>query len=135
MRLPSGQDVARAMGVTPLTDDNIKIGKFTGDKADIITTIDKVGDGKGFVGNCPLWTYALAETIESTDALKTLEGDKKITSRRLGPVGGRIVAETFVGLLLADSSSFVNLNPLWKPALAINGVFGLRELIKRALEG
>jgi hypothetical protein len=135
MRLPSGQDVARAMGVTPLTDDNIKIGKFTGDNADIITTIDKVGDGKGFVGNCPLWTYVLAETIESTDTLKTLEGNKKITSRRLGPVGGRIVAETFVGLLLADSSSFVNLNPLWKPALAINGVFGLRELIKRALEG
>lgn len=135
MRLPSGQDVARAMGVTPLTDDKILIGKFTGDKADIVTTIDKVGDGNGFVGNCPLWTYVLAETIESIDTLKTLQGDKKITTRRLGPVGGRIVAETFVGLLLADSSSYVNLNPLWRPTLAINGAFGLRELIQRALEG
>ena len=47
MRLPSGQDVARAMGVTPLTDDKILIGKFTGDKADIVITINKVGDGKG----------------------------------------------------------------------------------------
>jgi hypothetical protein len=30
----------------------------------------------------------------------------------------------------------VSLNPLWEPTtMAVNGVFGLRELIKRALEG
>jgi hypothetical protein len=51
-------------------------------------------------------------------------------------VGGRIVAETFVGLLLADSSSYVNLDPLWEPpTLKKERVFGLRELIKHALEG
>jgi hypothetical protein len=137
MRLPNGQDVARAMGLVPLTDDKIVIGKFTGDPADIkAASIASVGDGKGFVGNCPLWTYVLAETIESKVTVKTLQGDKHITTRKLGPVGGRIVAETFVGLLLADSSSYVSLNPLWEPtAMAVNGVFGLRELIKRALEG
>src|SRR5215472_12850447 len=135
MRLPTGQDIARAMGLVPLKDNQIRIGKFTGDPADIVTTVDKVGDGKGFVENCPLWTYVLAETIESTDTLKTLQGDKKITTRRLGPVGGRIVAETFVGLLLADSSSYLSLDPLWEPKLAIEGVFGLRELVLRALEG
>jgi hypothetical protein len=135
MRLPTGQDIARAMGLVPLKDNQIRIGKFTGDPADIVTTVDKVGDGKGFVENCPLWTYVLAETIESTDTLKTLQGDKKITTRRLGPVGGRIVAETFVGLLLADSSSYLSLDPLWEPKLAIDGVFGLRELVLRALEG
>jgi len=135
MRLPSGQEIARAMSLAPLTDDNIKIGKFTGDKADIVTTIDKVGDGS-FVGNCPLWTYVLAETVESTVTVKTREGNKPIKTRKLGPVGGRIVAETFVGLLLADSSSYVNLDPLWEPTkLMDDGVFGLRELIKRALEG
>jgi hypothetical protein len=49
MRLPSGQDVARAMGVTPLTDDKILIGKFTGDKADIISSqpSTKLAMGKG----------------------------------------------------------------------------------------
>ena len=76
-----------------------------------------------------------AETVESTVVLKTLEGDKPIKTRKLGPVGGRIVAETFVGLLLADSSSYISLNPLWEPTLKVNGVFGLRELIQHALEG
>jgi len=136
LRLPNGQDVARAMGLFPLTDDKIIIGKFTGDPADIVSTIDKVGDGTSFVGNCPLWTYILAETVESTVTVKTLQGDKPIKTRKLGPVGGRIVAETFVGLLLADSSSYVSLDPLWQPTtLKVNGVFGLRELIQRALEG
>jgi hypothetical protein len=135
MRLPSGQDVARAMGVAPLPDEQILIGKFTGDKADIVSPIAKLGDGKAFVGNCPLWAYILAETVESTVVVKTLDGDKPIKTRKLGPVGGRIVAETFVGLLLADSSSLLNLNPLWEPPLKLNGVFGLRELIMRALEG
>jgi hypothetical protein len=136
MRLPSGQDIARAMGLVPLTDDQIKIGKFTGDKADIVTTIDKVGDGVSFVGNCPLWAYVLGETVESTVTVKTLQGDKPIKTRKLGPVGGRIVTETFAGLLLADSSSYVSLDPRWEPtALKVNGVFGLRELIKHALAG
>jgi hypothetical protein len=134
LRLPSGQDVARAMGIPPLTDKEIVIGKFTGDKADIVGTIDKMGDGKSFVNNCPLWTYVLAETIESNVAVKTLEGVKQIKTRKLGPVGGRIVAETFVGLLLADSSSYLSLNPLWEPTdLMTKGVFGLREMIKAAL--
>jgi hypothetical protein len=137
MRLPSGQDVARAMGLVPLPDDKIVIGKFTGDPADIVAaSIASVGDGVSFVGNCPLWTYVLAETVESKVTVKTLQGDKQITTRKLGPVGGRIVAETFVGLLLADSSSYVSLDPLWEPTtLLVHGVFGLREMIKHALEG
>ena len=36
MGLPSGQDVARAMGVQPLRDDQILIGKATGDPADAV---------------------------------------------------------------------------------------------------
>jgi hypothetical protein len=137
MRLPNGQDVARAMGLVPLTDDKIVIGKFTGDPADIVAaSVASVGDGVSFVENCPLWTYVLAETVESKVTVKTLQGDKHITTRKLGPVGGRIVGETFVGLLLADSSSYISLDPLWEPTtLAVDGVFGLRELIKRALEG
>jgi len=69
--------------------------------------------------------------------VKTLQGDQHITTRKLGPVGGRIVTETFVGLMLADSSSYVSLDPLWKPlpSLTVNGKSGLRELIQRALEG
>ena len=133
MRLPNGQDIAKAMGLVPLTDDKILIGKFTGDKADIIGSIDQVD--KAFKENCPLWTYVLAETVESKVVVKTTKGDQKITTRKLGPVGGRIVAETFVGILLGDSSSFLAQDPLWTPKLAKDGVFGLRELIATALEG
>lgn len=132
LRLPNGQAVARAMGVKPLRDAEIRIGKFTGDPADIVTTIDKVAGG-AFKDNCPLWTYVLAETDETEVALRTTKGVKKIKTRKLGPVGGRIVAETFVGLLLGDSSSYLAQDPLWTPSLAVNGVFGLRELIAAAL--
>jgi hypothetical protein len=133
MRLPNGQDLAKAMGLTPLPDDQILIGKFTGDKNDS-SPIVKVA-GTSFAGNCPLWTYVLAETLETKLTVKTLEGNKPITTRQLGPVGGRIVAETFLGLLLADSTSYANLNPLWEPSLQVDGVFGLRELIRHALGG
>ena len=133
MRLPTGQDVARAMGIKPLEDNEILIGKFTGDPADIVGTIDSVDPA--FKGNCPLWTYILAETVKTTATLTTTKGNKNIETRKLGPVGGTIVAETFLGILLGDSSSYVSLDPLWKPSLTINGVFGLRELIAAALQG
>jgi len=131
MRLPTGQDVARAMGIVPLKDKEILIGKFTGDADDIIGSIDQMHPA--FEENCPLWTYVLAETIESIVTVKTTTGEKKIKTRRLGPVGGRIVAETIVGLLVHDSNSYVAQDPLWTPSLAENGTFGLRELIKAAL--
>jgi hypothetical protein len=131
MRLPTGQDVARAMGVPVLPDADILIGKFTGDAADIKGDIVKVG-GDAFKGKCPLWTYVLAETEEVVTSFKTTDGDQPIKTRRLGPVGGRIVAETFAGILASDSSSFLNLNPRWTPSLAVNGVFGLRELVAAA---
>jgi hypothetical protein len=134
MRLPTGQDVARAMGVRVLRDSEILIGKFTGDAKDIKGDIVEVA-GEAFKGNCPLWTYVLAETEEVVTTFKTTDDDKRIRTRRLGPVGGRIVAETFVGILAGDSSSFLNLDPLWTPSLAVNGVFGLRELVAAALQG
>jgi hypothetical protein len=133
LRLPNGQDVARAMGIKPLADEHIIIGKFTGDKADIIGPIDTIDPA--FKENCPLWTYVLAETVETDVGIQTTKGEKKIKTRKLGPVGGRIVAETFVGLLLGDSSSYVAQDPLWTPTLAVKGAFGLRELIATALQG
>ncbi len=132
MRLPSGQAVARAMGVQPLTDSEIFIGKFTGDTGDIKGPITDFADA--FKDNCPLWPYVLAETKEVLVTLKTKQGDKSIKTRKLGPVGGRIVAETFIGLMLSDSSSYFNQNPIWKPSKAnVQGHFGLREFIKTAL--
>jgi hypothetical protein len=134
MRLPSGQAVARAMGVRVLDDSEIRIGKFTGDPGDIKGNVVDQG-GAAFAGNCPLWTYVLAETEEVHTKFETTDGTKTIKTRRLGKVGGRIVAETIVGIIAGDSSSFLNQNPRWKPSYAVGGKFGLRELVKVALEG
>ena len=104
--LPSGQDVARAMGIRPLRDDQILIGKATGDatEATPITSISST-----FAGKAPLWAYILAE---STAHAYRIENGAIVGSQKapftLGPVGGRIVAETFVGLLLSDSNSILN---------------------------
>lgn len=136
MRLPSGQAVAKAMGVVPLQDADIKIGKFTTDPGDIAAQKPITDFGAAFAGNCPLWTYILAETVPVDVTVKTNQGDKVIQTRKLGEVGGRIVAETFVGLLLKDSSSYLAQDPRWQPdpALTTGGVFGLRELIAAALD-
>ena len=104
--LPSGQAVARAMGVTPLRDDQILIGKSSGD---VTETQSITSVSSEFAGNAPLWTYILAEA--TAHAYPVANG--KITgvqrdAYRLGPVGGRIVAETIIGLIKSDPSSILN---------------------------
>lgn len=142
MRLPSGQSIARAMGVIPLTDDKIWIGKFgdnPSDKSEAITMdeIKAMEGGAGFDQTCPLWAYVLAETRhwQTERHVRTSGGIKSIKTYQLGEVGGRIVAETFLGILHADSSSYLSQDPLWEPerALRHDHRFGLRELIATAL--
>jgi hypothetical protein len=104
--LPSGQDVARAMGLRPLPDNQILIGKATGDATEAmpITSISA-----SFAGKAPLWAYILAES--TAHAYRIVNGALRGNQRApftLGPVGGRIVAETFVGLLSSDSNSILN---------------------------
>lgn len=112
--LPSGQDVARAMGFAVLRDDQILAGTATGhpDDAEPITNISTE-----FAGKAPLWSYILAEAAANAFAIEPGAGTTG-TQRRaftLGRVGGRIVAETFVGLLAADSTSLMA-NPFFLPA-------------------
>jgi Animal haem peroxidase len=88
--LPSGQRVARAMGVTPL---------HAGDLQELAPL------GAGFERSTPLWYYVLKEAEVVADGL------------HLGPVGGRIVAEVFVGLLQSDPGSYLAASPRWQPTL------------------
>ncbi len=135
MRLPSGQSIARALGIDPLADKDILIGKFPDGASR--KAITEFGDGK-FKDNCPLWTYCLAEATVGDNVaqltVETKEGAKVIATPQLGAVGGRIVAETFLGLMVVDSSSYISQNPTWQPSFKHKGVFGLREMIKVALE-
>jgi hypothetical protein len=120
--LPSGQDVARAMGVVPLRDDQLKVGKATADDPPVAASITALPDvGDEFKGRAPLWYYVLAE------AQQQFRDDA--TPIRLGPVGGRIVMETFAGILLGDSHSFLSQDPTWTP---MNRDFKMADLIKIA---
>ena len=118
--LPSGQSVAYAMGITPLGDDQIIIGKAVDkpEDGDILGPITdpKVG-GPVFEGNCPLWTYILAEAMhyKEKEAIPVKETGKTRQTPKLGPVGGRIVAEVFLGLLFGDPNSLLSLAPSWHP--------------------
>ena len=130
--LPSGQDVARAMGIAPLPNDQILIGKATGDAADAkkITDIDPM-----LAGKTPLWTYVLAESLATSYPVR----DGKISGEllhpyRLGPVGGRIIAETFVGLIQNDANSVINASG-FRPNVRYTttlGKFGFADIVRVA---
>ena len=107
--LPSGQDVAKAMGVEVLEDNEIRL------RSGPISSIRE--DAAPFKNRAPLWCYILAEAEHLHDG------------HRLGPVGSRILMETFVGLMMADGHSILRQNPLWKPrSVERGGKFGMAEL-------
>lgn len=118
--LPSGQAVAKAIGVPVLSDSEILIGKVLDDPApdEKPVPISTIANG-AFNNNCPLWTYILAETRHYTVAMPitAIGGPKTVNTPQLGPVGGRIVAEVIVGLMFGDRSSLLSKDPSWKPAL------------------
>ncbi|MCF0060568.1 heme peroxidase family protein [Dyadobacter chenwenxiniae] len=109
MGLPPGQSIARLMAFTPLTPDEIATG------AD-----GEVAAAHDLHLETPLWYYILKEA--------EIQGD----SKHLGQVGSRIVAEVFIGLLKADSSSFLARKPEWVPTLGVpgSGNFTLADLVR-----
>jgi hypothetical protein len=130
--LPSGQQVAKAMGKKPMPEGKILIGKGVdtparGEEPVPIKTINPI-----FEGNCPLWTYILAEAMQNKENVKIpVKGDvPPITTPRLGPVGGRIVAEVFLGLMFVDKSSFLNDPNHWQPA---NPGYALKDFVNYSL--
>jgi hypothetical protein len=88
--LPSGQAIAGAMGIAPLT------GSYLADIRQVY---------RPFATSTPLWYYLLAEAKAVNDGLY------------LGPVGGRIVTETLIGLLRGDPNSYLTNQPSFKPFL------------------
>jgi Animal haem peroxidase len=102
-RLPSGQAIAGAMGEVALTESDL---------ADLRSVYEP------FVGSTPLWFYILREA------------DVREGGDRLGPVGGRIVAEVFIGLLQLDAESFLNSEPGFTPSLgSVLGRFQMTDFL------
>jgi hypothetical protein len=131
MGLPSGQTVARHMGLTPIPDDKLRVGKAN---ADGIKGNPSITDfGKTFKQNAPLWFYILAEAQHQwfVEASKKSGADaKNMVHTRMGPVGGRIVAEVLIGLMLGDPHSFLSQWPTFQPWFMSKGKFGMPELLK-----
>jgi hypothetical protein len=104
--LPSGQQIAKAMRLTPLTNAQLGISV------------------PGFPAEAPLWFYILREAELAP-----------YSTQRLGAVGARIVAEVLVGLLQRDPNSYLYLDPSWKPVppiASVAGQFTFVDLLKYA---
>lgn len=129
MGLPSGQDVALAMGLTPLSDDQLRVGKATNAKefADA-PSISEVANG-AFAGKAPLWFYLLAEGAHDW----FVKGGQQEAGLQLGEVGSRIVVETFVGMLLGDGHSVLRQAPGWHPAIGKKAAFDMPDFVRYAL--
>jgi hypothetical protein len=112
--LPSGQRVARKMGITPLSDEKIILGKAVEPPEEPVKGITSVSPV--FKGNCPLWAYILAEAMQNREAVMLpVKENIPVNTPRLGPVGGRIVAEVFLGLMFMDKHSLLHQAPSWQP--------------------
>ena len=109
--LPSGQDVARAMGITPLDDGELLDEMQLSPEA-----------RQDLTGAAPLWFYVLREAKITAEAA------------HLGPVGGRIVAEVLIGLLSGDPLSYLSVHPAWTPTLPrrVEDTFTLTDLVNLA---
>ncbi len=99
--LPSGEAIARVMGVEPLKQEELGLEKFH------------------MTDETPLWYYILKEAEVQQDG------------QRLGEVGGRIVAEVLIGLVEGDPDSYLNANDVWKPSLPAQqeGTFTMADLL------
>jgi hypothetical protein len=131
MRLPSGQDVAQAMGLDPVVDDHLRIGKAV--LADWDTTPTLASIDASFANKAPLWPYVLAEAHHFwRNKAKASSGKGDAEPLALGPVGARIVAETLIGLLWNDSNSYLRQAPNWSPTLG-GAPLSMGQLLKFAL--
>ena len=92
--LPAGADVARHMGVEPLTAGELMLD-------DVAAEGMPPAARAALLRATPLWYYVLCEA-------KKRGPSGGNGGMRLGPVAGRIVAEVLVGLLEADPHSWLS---------------------------
>jgi hypothetical protein len=117
LRLPSGQSVADAMKEPLLDDDEL-----------LLDDTVPPGARKALLRATPLWFYILCEAGHG----RGLDG-RPLEGSHLGPVGGRIVAEVLVGLLQADPTSYLSVDPGWRPKeLGTGGKFEMADLVEIA---
>ena len=88
LSVPTGQAMAAAMQVTPLSPAELQEGN-----TDAVN--QALADG-GFIEHTPLWYYVLKEA------------EVRANGNTLGELGSRIVIETQLGLMRNDANSYLN---------------------------
>jgi hypothetical protein len=113
LELPSGQDVARAMGFQPLTGDELGTDMGGGSDGTVLKA-------QRLEHATPLWYYILKEA-------QLVHG-----GTRLGPVGATIIAECFLGFVHGDHGSYLWQRSNWRPDLAPSGPgdFSMADMLK-----
>ena len=114
--LPSGQGMANELGIAPMTPAQLTSGLPAAE----VAVLNANG---GLLSNkTPLWYYLLREAA-------VLGGGD-----RLGPLGARIVSETFVRILKRDAGSYLNVPGGFSPMLpsATAGDFTVADLVSFA---
>jgi hypothetical protein len=116
LELPSGQGMAGQFGIAPMSAAQLTSGLSAPEVALLNS------NGGVLLNKTPLWYYVLRESA-------VLQ-----SGNRLGPVGGRIVAETFVRMLKRDAGSYINLTGGFVPFLpsAVDGQFTVGDLVNFA---
>lgn len=122
-RLPSGEKIAEAC-----ERPQAEINKVTNKAKALAAAATPAAD---ISAGTPLWLYLL---IEAGDIGRETSPGSFDKGEGLGPVGGRIVAETLIGLLELDQASYLGSNRSWSPATAAdklgpNGLFSLLDIL------
>ncbi len=114
MGLPSGQATAIALGLSPMTSGELTTGLPQNEVA-ILNSNNGI-----LLAKTPLWYYILREAA-------VLGG-----GNNLGPVGAKIVADTFVRMLKRDGGSYLNHFSGFTPFLPSGaaGDFTVTDIIK-----
>jgi hypothetical protein len=111
--LPSGQGMANSFGIAPMSAAQLTSGLPAAE-------VTVLNSSSGLLSSkTPLWYYVLREAA-------VLGG-----GNQLGPVGARIVAETFIRMLKRDASSYLNVTGGFTPILpsVTAGDFTVADLV------
>jgi hypothetical protein len=99
LSIPTGQSVAAAMGVAPLSANELRLGNSG--------PLNQVLEDNGFLERTPLWYYVLKEA------------EVRVNGNSLGELGSRIVCETIIGQLLNDPESYLKQQGGWDPSKGV----------------
>ncbi len=128
LRVGTGKAIAKKLGVTPLSEEELLRSPFTNPtpNQELLhqRTMDVLNaENKLLLKKTPLWYYVLKEA------------EILHQGNQLGPVGGAIVGEVFVRLLVQSRDSFLHA-PDWQPRFGVpNGnvqAFRIADMLRFA---